>query len=439
MNKIETHLERVGGRLRSRAKAVAPGVLTRLPGSSSRFGPPRRLVPSTAEWVECWNAEHGAADAAELIGVHEAVDIDWEPSIGPERVGVAGDATASGAAASLAARDHRPGRPTFVVTMPRGRVAGYFGSVITPDDGLLTDVSFGFVADDRRHPLRRRLSTGHLERLPGTAATIAFGHADAFYHWMFDVLPRLEILRLAGWDETRWDHLIVNASGAAYEQETLRRFGVPADRVRVVDADTQIEAERLVVPSMVGVCGDVPGWAAQILRERFLGAPPAEGAPLRLYISRADTEQRRLADEERLVPQLESLGFTCLTLSGRSLDEQIDLFSRAEIVVGPHGGGLTNLVWCRPGTAVVELYADTYVNPVFRGLSSTLGLRHHHLIGRSGRPDLPASYGAIVVEVDAVVRLVEYALNGAGPSAEQCPGSDLDPNGRIAHRGSVES
>jgi capsular polysaccharide biosynthesis protein len=288
--------------------------------------------------------------------------------------------------------------------------------VITPDDGLLTEASFGFVDDDRHHPVRRRFTLGPLEHLDGTAATVAFGHADAYFHWLFDVLPRLEILRLAGWDETRWDHLVVNAAGAAYERETLHRFGVPAERIRVVDDGTQLVADRLVVPSTVGVSGKVPVWASQLLRERLLPPTPTVGPPLRLYISRSDTEQRRLADEDSLLAMLEPLGITCITLTGRPLDEQIELFSRAEIVIGPHGGGLSNLVWCRPGTAVVELYADDYVNPVFWRLSGNLGLRHHHVIGRPATPGLPSSYGAMVVDQAAVARLTEHALDGLSPA-----------------------
>ena len=409
--KIGPNIRAARAHLRQRARLMAPSVLTRLPGSSTKFGPPRKLVRSAADWTQRWNARSSEADAARLVWVHDAAAIEWSPSVGVGDLDSPSSDAYSDYAGTLATGDHHEGRPTFVLTMPRGRVAGYFGSVITPDDGLLTEASFGFVDDDRHHPIRRQLTLGNLERLEGTAATVTFGHADAYYHWLFDVIPRLEILRRAGWDEKRWDHLVVNGAGAAYERETLSRFGVPADRIREVHVGTQVVADRLVVPSAVGVCGDVPVWAAQLLRERLLPAQPTAGPPLRLYISRSDAVQRRVADEDRLVARLESIGFTCLTLSGRPLDEQIELFSRAEVVVGPHGGGLSNLVWCDPGTAVVELYGHDYVNPVFWKLSGTLGLRHHHVIGRPAVPGLPRGYGAMVVDQDAVMRLVERALD----------------------------
>lgn len=408
---IDPMLKRARERTRDGAKLAAPHILTRLPGSSLTYGPPRKLAPSAAQWTTHWNARCDPAEVAELTWVHDAASMEWSPSVGAHDLD-SPRSHAHPAAGFLADGAHPHWPATFALAMPNGRVTGYFGSVITPDDGLLTEASFGFVDDDRHHPVRRQFSLGALERLGGTVATLACGYANAYFHWLFDVLPRLGILRLAGWQANGWDHVVVNGSGAAYEQETMHQFQVPADRIRRVDDRTHIIADRLVVTSNVSDSGFVPAWACQLLRERLLPAAPSAGRPLRLYISRDDAEQRQLADEDRLVSRLDALGFSCLTLSGRPLSEQIDLFSHAEVVVGPHGGGLSNLVWCRPDTGVVEFFADDFVNPVFWGLSKNLDLRHHYVIGRPATPGLPSGYGAMVVDHDAVLRLTEHALEG---------------------------
>jgi capsular polysaccharide biosynthesis protein len=36
-----------------------------------------------------------------------------------------------------------------------------------------------------------------------------------------------------------------------------------------------------------------------------------------------------------------------------------ELFGRAAVVVGVHGAALTNILFARPGTAVVEIVLDT--------------------------------------------------------------------------------
>ena len=46
--------------------------------------------------------------------------------------------------------------------------------------------------------------------------------------------------------------------------------------------------------------------------------------------------------------------------------DQVALFRDAETVVAPHGGGLTNLVFCDPGTKVIELFPAANIDLYYR-------------------------------------------------------------------------
>jgi hypothetical protein len=76
----------------------------------------------------------------------------------------------------------------------------------------------------------------------------------------------------------------------------------------------------------------------------------------RIFISRGDAGGKRdISNELNVINLLSKYGFEVVTLTGLSLIEQIDLFNGAEVVIGGHGAGLSNIIFCPPGCKVVEL------------------------------------------------------------------------------------
>jgi len=67
-------------------------------------------------------------------------------------------------------------------------------------------------------------------------------------------------------------------------------------------------------------------------------------------------------------------GFEVIDVGVMNVKEQMAAFTDAEFVVGAHGGALTNLVYCVPGTPVIELTPASYINPFFRLLCWSAGL-----------------------------------------------------------------
>ena len=75
-----------------------------------------------------------------------------------------------------------------------------------------------------------------------------------------------------------------------------------------------------------------------------------------IYISRNQREAkaRRLLNEEELFVPLREAGFSIYTLEHLTFEEQIRLFRSAEIVTGLHGAGMSWLIFCHPGTYLME-------------------------------------------------------------------------------------
>jgi capsular polysaccharide biosynthesis protein len=90
-----------------------------------------------------------------------------------------------------------------------------------------------------------------------------------------------------------------------------------------------------------------------------------------------------LVNEDEIINVLDEFGFKWVTLESMSVIQQVALFTQAEVVIAPHGSGLTNILFCQPGTKVIELFAPNYVYPCYWYLSNLVGLDYYYVLGEA--------------------------------------------------------
>lgn len=81
-----------------------------------------------------------------------------------------------------------------------------------------------------------------------------------------------------------------------------------------------------------------------------------------IYISRNGKNRRELLNENELIPKLELLGFKIVKLEEESLEEKLDIFGTASIIISPGGGGLSLIFAANKKTKIIEIiYDNPYV------------------------------------------------------------------------------
>jgi len=75
----------------------------------------------------------------------------------------------------------------------------------------------------------------------------------------------------------------------------------------------------------------------------------------RIYVSREKASKRKINNEAELVKHLEKYEFHVIYLEHHDSMNQMAYFHNAEIIISPHGAGLTNILFCKENTRVIEI------------------------------------------------------------------------------------
>lgn len=300
----------------------------------------------------------------------------------------------------------------FVAVVPDGRILGANGAVLTSDNIAITDAYIEFNKAPEEYAIFKQQNFPAANYTKEAVAILATQASENYFHWMFDLLPRFYLLDLSGLKIDKYAIRLTNSCN--FQTETLDWLSIPKDKLLTCDKQFNLKCEKLVVPSLPGKPGHMPKWACTFLREKFLNQRRSLLGYDRIYISRQYPGRgRQVVNENEVIDYLSTLGFKSLLLDSMPLSDQISLFSSANAIVSPHGAGLTNLVFCNPGTKVIEFFSPNYVNVCYWGLCNNVNLDYYYFLGEGTRPteyeDPHDIYSNIHVNLDVLKAIMKYA------------------------------
>lgn len=223
-----------------------------------------------------------------------------------------------------------------------------------------------------------------------------------YYHLLIDCLPRVLLSREMDAASPR---ILVTRFQAARLQRAQGNllsqigsiFGLDGC-MEVVEGDLLHLAKATIPKQKIRFIGSTMRFfqdvAARSCKER---------AHRRIYVSRKLTTARRVINEEAVVAILKEFGFQPVYPEQMPLGEQIKLFRESNVIVGPHGAGLANIVFSCPGTTLFEFLQERglYKIPIFSELSAMAGGKHVVLPCKSEtNPNHPGHPGNMDMSVD---------------------------------------
>jgi len=238
------------------------------------------------------------------------------------------------------------------------------GNVFFQDE---TDLKLKLVSETSEWPIEARItfarapkSHGKYPKLNGVFLNglLSTGH----YHRITEDIPTLLSL-------PRGTKIIARER----DGKVLEQFGM--SELKIIKDRGFIEVETLEFVTKGNDVGYLhPAYRTTLLRQSRVNL--SSKAFRDIYLTREEL-RRSIRNEREVVQLVQSKGFEIVDPALLSIKDQISLFSEAKLVIAPHGGAITNMIYSREAS-LLEIMPKERINRCFEWQSLVCG--HHYAV-----------------------------------------------------------
>jgi hypothetical protein len=257
-----------------------------------------------------------------------------------------------------------------VMISPQGRIWPYsLREPLTPE--TLRKVKCVGVEADGRQTFHPGL-IGGAPRIAEPSLLVAQSDGANFGHFLLDVAPVIALGQELGARMLSWPL-------KAWQRDIVARLGVGAGAIRELPRKVYL-LDHPVISNRIGGLGVYlahPG--ARKAFDTIRANVPVErhaDLPRRFYLMRGPRHGRVMRNRVALAEALKARGITPVQPELLGFDEQVALFSRAELVVAEFGAALANVVFCPPGAKILEIIIEGQDDAWSAHLCAMLALEH---------------------------------------------------------------
>ena len=230
-------------------------------------------------------------------------------------------------------------------------------------------------------------TTRFIKNIEGKILSILSGGAGNYnyWHWLFDVIPRIFLYKKF-YLLKNIDKILIPNIKEKFQYQTLDILGIKIKNCINSEVYRHIKFNELYAtthPNLHLKEEKIPNWIISSLKKNFLKKfffKRSFNSFKKIYIDRIDSKSnvkdyRRIINEKFIKVLLVSRGFKILRLSEYNFIEQVNIFYNAKCVIGLHGAGFANIIFCRKNTIVLEIKSNTTGN-VIRNLAISNKLKY---------------------------------------------------------------
>ena len=259
------------------------------------------------------------------------------------------------------------------------------------------------------------------KKINGNVLSLLTGGAgnSNYWHWMFDVLPRIELInKILNYNKI--DNFLVPSVNKKFQLESLELLDIDRKKILPSNKFRHIEVTSLLLADHPYVLNNdpsneiqrMPKWIILWLRRKFLEKNNnlKHSTHKKIYIDRNNSNynrsiRRKIINEEEVKSFLFENGFHPINPEFLSLRDQVNLFSNADFIIGLHGAAFANIVFSKKNTKILEIQS-TGTADVIKNLAISSDLLYDRMTIKPDSEDSNNQDGYIAVSIDILKKKI---------------------------------
>lgn len=257
---------------------------------------------------------------------------------------------------------------------------------------LLAEPSFQHgdsrIISPKNNSVLKKGLTNFKKKYHGNVLSLVQGAStENYFHWLMDILPKIRIF-ISKYSINKIDYLYLGNITPSQE-ESLKFLGIKKRQIIKSKINKHINAKQLFFVShpwyFKGKFHDqshnLPSWQIIWLKQTFLKFKKKFKINKNIYIDRTESKfsHCQIINHFELKKYLKKKNFKIIKLSNQSFAKQIYMFWNAKCVIGAHGAALTNLVFCKQKTKIIELKPFRHPGKNYQRISKVNNLLYYSI------------------------------------------------------------
>jgi len=238
------------------------------------------------------------------------------------------------------------------------------------------------------------------------------GGNNNYFHWLFDVLPRIFFFKKL-FNLNKVDKILVPNVKNKFQYQTLSLLNIKKNQIINNEFYKHIYGKEVYATSHPAENSEkISPVLINFLRKSFLKKIDIikKKKINKIYIDRSDSKSqirdyRSIINEEEIFNYLKKKGFIKVKLAELDFIEQVYLFYNAKSIFGLHGAGFSNLIFCKKSTQIIEIkpYGAT---TIYKNLAKICKLNYFCLEIKPISKSLGKNYGVIFLPLKKIKNLL---------------------------------